>query len=144
VITIFRSKIDTKLVAIALAMPALGIITLVTTRHLALRPRWLPLVVAGVVVTLVLWVIFSTYYEFQADLLLVRSGPFSWRIPLKDIFSVRESTSARSGPALSMDRLEIAYGNDRVMLISPGDKAGFLAQLHRRAPHLAQPAFVVH
>jgi hypothetical protein len=36
-----------------------------------------------------------------------------------------------------MDRLEISYGNGRMLLISPEDKAGFLAVLHRRAPRLA-------
>ena len=62
--------------------------------------------------------------------------PFRPRIPLEEISAVRESNSVRSGPALSMDRLEIACSNGRVLLISPGDKAGFLAALRRRAPQL--------
>ena len=36
-----------------------------------------------------------------------------------------------------MDRLEITYGNGRELLISPEDKSGFLAVLHRAAPQLA-------
>lgn len=59
------------------------------------------------------------------------------RIPLKDITSVRESRSVRSGPALSMDRLEIAWGERHVLLISPEDKSGFLTALHGRVPQLA-------
>jgi len=31
-------------------------------------------------------------------------------------------------------RLEIAFGGGRVLLISPADKAGFLAALRRRSP----------
>jgi hypothetical protein len=38
---------------------------------------------------------------------------------------------------LSLDRLEIAYGDGRLLLISPQDKAGFLAALRRRVPRLA-------
>jgi hypothetical protein len=58
---------------------------------------------------------------------------------LREIAAVRESNSVRSGPALSMDRLEITYRDGRVLLISPDDKSGFLAALRRRAPQLALP-----
>jgi len=82
---------------------------------------------------LVEWVMFSTYYEIDDAALLVRSGPFRWRIPLQEIVAVRELNSLRSGPALSMDRLEVSYSGRR-LLISPADKAGFLAELQRRVP----------
>jgi len=36
-----------------------------------------------------------------------------------------------------MDRLEITYGNGRLLLIAPEDKVGCLAALHQRAPQLA-------
>jgi hypothetical protein len=133
----FRSKVDRKLTAIGVAMPGAAILAL------ALSPKnsmlWLPLTLTALVTVFVLWVMLSTYYEFQGEVLVAHSGPFSWRVPLKDITAVRESNSARSGPALSMDRLEIGFGVGRVLLISPADKPGFLAALHRRAPRLAPP-----
>jgi hypothetical protein len=108
---------------------------------IAASPRpavlWLPAMAIVVVTIVVVWVILSTFYEFEAEALVAHSGPFSWRIPLKEISAVRESNSVRSGPALSMDRLEITYRNGRVLLISPEDKPGFLAALRRRAPQLA-------
>jgi hypothetical protein len=82
-------------------------------------------------------VVLSTYYEFQDDVLVAHSGPFRWRIALGEISGVRESDSVRSGPALSMDRLEITYGRGRVLLVSLADKTGFLAMLRGRAPQLA-------
>ena len=135
--TVFRSKVDGKLKAIGLVMPCVAFVAIATSPQPATWVLWLPAILTVLVAVIVVWVVLSTYYEFDGNGLVARSGPFSWRIPLKEISAVRESNSVRSGPALSMDRLEIAYGNGRVLLISPEDKAGFLAALHRRAPQLA-------
>jgi hypothetical protein len=135
--TLFRSKIDAKLKAVGFAAPCIAILALVTSGGLTSPLALLPMTITVLVAAIVLWVVLDTCYEFQGDALVVRSGPFSWRIFLKDISAVRESNSLRSGPALSMDRLEITRRNGRAMLISPQDKAGFLATLHRRAPHLS-------
>jgi hypothetical protein len=134
---LFRSKVDGKLKAAGLLTPCVAVIALATGPRLAMGVLWLPVIATALVAVMVVWVVLSTYYEFEHDTLVIHSGPFSWRIPLREIRTVRESNSVRSGPALSMDRLEIAYGDGRVMLISPADKAGFLALLHRRAPQLA-------
>jgi hypothetical protein len=134
--TLFRSKIDGKLKAIGFAIPCVAVLSIVTSKGLATPLAWLPAAVTVLVAAVVVWVVLSTYYVFQSDALIAHSGPFSWRIPLKEISSVRESNSVRSGPALSLDRLEIAYHRGRVLLISPADKPGFLAALHRLAPHL--------
>jgi hypothetical protein len=133
----FRSKVDGKLTAVGLAIPGAAILAIVLSPRNSMSVLWLPLILTVLVAVLVLWVMLSTYYEFQGEVLVAHSGPFSWRVPLQDIIAVRESNSPRSGPALSMDRLEIAFGAGRVLLISPADKVGFLAALHRRAPRLA-------
>jgi hypothetical protein len=135
----FRSKVDRKLTAIGVAMPGAAILALALSPKNSMSVWWLALTLTALITVFVLWVMLSTYYEFQGEVLVAHSGPFSWRVPLKDITAVRESNSARSGPALSMDRLEIGFGVGRVLLISPADKPGFLAALHRRAPRLAPP-----
>lgn len=134
---VFRSKVDRKLRAIGLAMPGAAVLAIALSPKNSMSVLWLPLTLTALVAVFVLWVMLSTYYEFQGEVLVAHSGPFSWRVPLQDISAVRESNSVRSGPALSMDRLEITFGAGRVLLISPADKPGFLAALHRRAPRLA-------
>ena len=130
----FSSKVDGKLFLVGLATPCVALIAMSSTPGRAvLFPAALVVVLVAV---LVVWIMFSTYYEIAGDLLIAHSGPFSWRIPLKEISRVRESRSARSGPALSMDRLEITWGGGKILLISPKDKTRFLAALHSRAPHL--------
>lgn len=133
--TMFRSKIDGKFKAVALIMPCVALAAIGTSPRIV--ALWVPAVATLLITITVVWVTLATYYEFEGEALIAHSGPFSWRIPLKEISSVRESNSLRSGPALSMDRLEITHRNGRVLLISPEDKSGFLAALRRRAPQLA-------
>ena|GEM_PF-365909 len=84
-----------------------------------------------------LWSFYGTSYALLADQLLIRSGPFRFRVPLVEITAVAPSRNPRSSPACSLDRLEIRYRGDRSrMLISPEDKAGFLEALQRRCDQL--------
>ncbi|HEV2268878.1 MAG TPA: PH domain-containing protein [Steroidobacteraceae bacterium] len=135
--TKFRSKVDRKLGIIGIATPCVALIAIYTSagHNSAVL---LPLVIVTALVSgIVVWIVLSTYYEITGDVLMAHSGPFSWRIPLEEITGVCESDSVRSGPALSMDRLEIAWGEKNVLTISPQDKATFLAALRAHAPRLA-------
>ena len=76
-----------------------------------------------------LWLFASTDYRVSDGECLVRSGPFRWRIPLDDIEAVRATRNPLSSPALSLDRLEIRYAGGRKIMISPRDRAGFLAAI---------------
>ncbi len=133
----FPSKVDggIRLVGIAAPLVTLGAVVLMPAHAPPLI--WLPVALTAVTALLVGWILISTAYDLDAHTLVARSGPFSWRIPLAEITAVRPSTSTRSGPALSLDRLEVVHSGGRVLLISPADRTGFLALLHRRAPHLA-------
>jgi hypothetical protein len=132
----FRSKVDSNLKVAGLAMPCVVLVAIGTNARHNGAVLVLLAAMTALVAAVVVWTVLSTYYEFTSDVLVAHSGPFSWRIPLEEISNVRESHSVRSGPALSMDRLELTWGTGRVLLISPEDKAGFLAVLHRRAPQL--------
>jgi hypothetical protein len=134
----FRSRIDPKLAVAGIAAPCVAAVAVGTT---AQRGAGVPLalalaIVSAVVAAMVVWIVLATYYEITEELLIAHSGPFAWRIPLKSVSRVRASHSVRSGPALSMQRLEITWGAGQVLLVSPRDSAGFMAALHRRAPHL--------
>lgn len=76
-----------------------------------------------------LWILVSTRYITDEENLKIISGPFSWVIPIQSITSIQETQSAITSPALSFDRLEITYGEDKAILVSPLDKAGFIEKL---------------
>ena len=80
------------------------------------------------------WIVLGTRYEFAEHDLLICSGPFRWRVPLEQVRAVAPSRSVLSAPALSLDRLRIAYGRVGSILISPRDKLQFLSELQRRCP----------
>ena len=82
--------------------------------------------VTAVSLGLPIWLLFSTYYTIKADTLLIRSGPFSWNIPVSEIESVKPSRSVVSSPALSLNRIELTYRQGRRVFISPKYSQEFL------------------
>ena len=75
------------------------------------------------------WMMRTTHYAIEGDQLAVRGGPWRLRIAVADITRVAPSRSLLSSPAWSLDRLEIRYGANRSVLISPDDRDGFLRAL---------------
>jgi hypothetical protein len=91
-------------------------------------------VVFGVIGFLV-WIWLGTNYTLEDRHLVVRSGPFTWRIAIDEIISIEKPKGfARTGsnPALSMDRLLVTYGKGKRIMISPAEKEKFLADLKAR------------
>lgn len=89
-------------------------------------------------VALPAWILLGTGYHFDGRTLVVRGGPFRWRIPVQDVYAVRPTQCALSSPALSLDRLRIEYGEDRAIQISPRDVTAFMQELQARGgPPLA-------
>lgn len=125
----FRSRIDAWFIAI-LAGSAVLVVYAVTlawrTGELPLAPAFAVVLLSG---ALPAWIVLTTRYDLADDWLLVRSGPFRWRIPIADITAVTPTRSPLSSPALSLDRLRIEYGAGRAVMISPADKDGFLRAL---------------
>ena len=90
---------------------------------------------AGIPVTaLILWIYFTTYYVIEDSSLRVRSAFINKLIPIYDIRSIKKTFNPLSSPALSMDRLEIRYGTNHMVLISPENRDVFLDELKRRNP----------
>ena len=129
----FVSKIDRWLVVVV------GITLLVQTVLVA----WLAVSHGGTVeifvavlatlfvYALILGVLRYTYYVVGQGKLRIVSGPFRWSLPIADIRSIEATRNPLSSPALSLDRLRIRYGKRRSVMVSPADKAGFIAALER-------------
>jgi Bacterial PH domain len=85
------------------------------------------------------WLVATTFYVVGDTDVLIRSGPFWWRVPLHEIDSITPTWNPLSSPALSLDRLWICYrvGNrKRAIMVSPLDKAGFLRCIVDKVPEL--------
>ena len=130
---VFRSKIDLWLVGALVLVPVfiLGFIAGdggVNEYRLDLLTLAIVIIVPGSIGGLYA----TTRYTITPDMLLVRSGPFAWAIPLSEITRIEPTRNPASSPAFSLDRLSIYYGLGNRLMVSPTDKENFLAILRKR------------
>lgn len=78
------------------------------------------------------WILATTEYTVSDYTLAIRSGPFHWDIPLREIVAISKTSSALSSPALSLDRLRIDRSSGRPIMISPENRKRFLDDLRSR------------
>jgi hypothetical protein len=137
--TVFPSKIDATSVApiIVAGMGALAACFVIAGSGIPV-----PWLIIGLVLLLLIafpvWVLATTNYTLTSNEIAIRSGPFSWKIPFREITGIERSASRRSGPALSMERLRIDYGQGKSILISPDNKEAFLRELEARRNELSR------
>jgi membrane protein YdbS with pleckstrin-like domain len=129
----FPSRIDTWLVGV-IVVAALGAVAACAVLLTASVPRgWM--VATSLLLTTVglpVWLLTTTRYQFQGEELLIRSGPFKWSVPIRQVKTVSDTRNPMSSPALSLDRLLIEYGQGKSIMVSPQDRQGFLAELNSR------------
>jgi fatty acid desaturase len=134
--TVFRSKVDlwllVLLIAAALVSGAATLAVLWAGGGGAVAV--VPLVLVGA--ALPLWLLVSPHYTLSQSELLIRSGPFRWRVSLRDVRSIRPTRNPLSSPALSLDRLRLEYGRGKWIMISPADKEAFVRALEARGINL--------
>lgn len=133
----YRSKVDGWLAAVLVTAAAASVVIVAVAG--AFESPLFALLVSPILllsVGLPVWTLLATRYTFTAEDLDVRCGPFSWRVPLREIRAVSATRNPLSSPALSLDRLRIDYGH-RSIMVSPQDKEAFLKELRMRVPALA-------
>lgn len=124
-IKVHRSKVDLWLIAIlavSVLLP-LGLAVIFPSTFL------LTALILTPVLALFAWLFTTTKYEIRGDDLHVSSGPVKLNVQISQITSVKTTRNPLSSPALSLDRLEIRYGDGKRTLISPKDKSGFLSDI---------------
>lgn len=133
---IFRSKIDTWLLIV---LTCAVVACLYGATETVKRTEEIGVALSGLIIGLLTigavlptWILLMTRYRLGDEVLDVRSGPFSWSVPIVDITNVEATRDPKSSPALSLDRLRISYGADRELMISPEPREQFLRSLESR------------
>jgi hypothetical protein len=130
---VYRSRVDWWLLVVLVAAMAVSLgSSVMVLRATAPAVPWHAL--AGLLVGfgLPLWVLLSTRYVIDGRELRVRSGPFSWRVPIDEITAITHTSNPLSSPALSLRRLRIEWGHGRAVMISPQHEEAFLREMERR------------
>jgi len=89
-------------------------------------------------IILPLWILIRCSYNISqaTNTLIIAFGPVTWNIPFDSISQVSETNELSFSPALSLVRIKIIYGKNRVILISPKELEHFSEQLRAQiAPH---------
>ena len=129
---VFRSKVDLWLVAVVVVIPVLLLEYMLEGAGIDdLGADLISIAIVVVVLAFFTWLYFTTRYTITPQALLVKAGLFSWIVPLRDITSIEPTHNPASSPALSLDRLLIRYRDGGELMVSPADKAGFIAQIKK-------------
>ena len=122
----FRSKIDFWLLFVLLTSVIAALVG--AAFSLQSGAGWvIPLFMTAIGAGLPMWILLTTKYTVSHDCLLVQSGPFRWRIAAESITDITPTRSPLSSPALSLDRLRIAYEQGtKYLIVSPLDSEGFI------------------
>src|SRR5258706_11360067 len=107
---LYRSKVDAWLVVVLVGVPV-GMVDFLLD-GVGIDDRVATLLILGVIVAILgffLWLCARTRYSIIGEFLSVKSGPFSWMIPIDEITSIEPTHNPASSPALSLDRLVVRY-----------------------------------
>lgn len=116
--------------AIPLAVVLLGSLALTIKSE-----SWLAIIVMLLTCGFVFHIYASTSYQItETDLIVKSSFVVNIKIPISNIKNIKPSKSILSSPALSLDRLEVTSGKYGSVLISPMNRALFLAELKKINP----------
>lgn len=130
--TVYKSKVDFWLVlviAAACLVPFLAVSDLES------------LVIVSLVVlpmfALAFVALFGIRYIVEGATLTVKCGFFSSSsYNIAEIQTIAPTTTILSSPAASMDRLELAFGKRRCLVVSPAQKERFVSHLQQINPRI--------
>ena len=120
---VFKAKFDSWMVALLAVLYVAGVIAAQAGGKLGFLLVW------SVVFGVVGFLTFSFKYEVTDTHLVVHQCLFKSRIDVTTIKKEEVTRSVMSSPAPSLDRLCVTCGCGEDILISPKDKAGFVAAL---------------
>ena len=130
----FNSKIDLWLSIVLFLLIGLSIYTVIeilsNQTNLIDYLISIFMVLLGVILPIAL--IISTKYVVDGNLLIIKAGFFKWEVNILEITEVRKTKNPLSSPALSLDRIEIKYKNNKKIMISPNNLEEFLKAINQK------------
>lgn len=130
---LYRSKIGVEIVALLAAGMIPGFITTLADDK---QDKSEVLCILIPIYILVFGLMLSTRYKIDGNMLRIYVLVFPYKpIDITTITKIKETNNPLSAPANSLDRLGITHGKG-YMLVSPKDKAGFIAALQHINPNI--------
>lgn len=95
---------------------------------------WEALIILIPVILFLVHMFSNTYYTIQDEKLIVKCGFYKQQFDIKSFRKIEETDNAMSAPALSPDRLELYFKGYDSVVLSPKNKAGFIAHIQQINP----------
>ncbi|MBR5436650.1 MAG: PH domain-containing protein [Muribaculaceae bacterium] len=131
-IKIYKSKIDVWILAVIMTVVLCSFLPIII-----LAFSWALTILAICAAVLPLYFILGTRYIIKESLLIVycgfiKFGPYS----IAKIVKICKTQSIESAPAASLDRIAILFSDKKTLILSPEDKASFVADLQAINPKI--------
>ena len=124
----FQSKMDSWLVVLIVATSVAVVVAMVP---IIMQSQGMQLFIVIPIMMLAavlpIWLLMTTRYVVDKEMLRIHCGPFRWKIMLDEIESIKATRNPLSSPALSLDRIMIRYRKRGRVMVSPVDKEKFAA-----------------
>jgi len=92
---------------------------------------------ASIIPLFSLWIWFGTYYVIENEMLIARSGPIIFKIPVGQISVIRLNQKTIVGlwkPTTSWNSIQVEYNKFDSVFISPVNQEEFIAELLKINP----------
>ena len=127
----FKSKVDLWLAAVLWGSVAICFFPVFLEDGLIIG---LVIGIPMAIFVLLLWI--NTKYSIRDEHIVIKGVLKDNLVPISSITSINSTRNPSSAPALSLDRLEINYGNFDFLLISPLEKERFVEELLKINPQI--------
>ena len=98
--------------------------------------NWITALMPLLMFVFIVSLLYSISYEVHEKKILVKSLFFKSIVPIKTISAIQDTRNPISAPAASLDRMEIFYGDNKSIVISPKNKIGFISHLKELSPSI--------
>lgn len=124
--SIFLLTVSFLVLFVAVGLP------LIIEKELSNKIIFVSLFIVFPVLGLFLWIWFGTFYTIDNDVLKAKSGPFFWRIKVREINKIKVNQPTVVGIiklTLSFRSMEVIYKKYNSIFICPKDQDEFLEDL---------------
>lgn len=129
---VYKSKIGIEIILI------LGVTFGSVGAAMVMYGDYSPLLINFLIVGFIGYIFWKTEYTIMGTKLNIKcSFLINQDVEIPSIRRIKETYNPMSAPAASIDRLELLYNESDIVLISPKDKRGFIADLLKINPSIA-------
>jgi len=123
-------KVYNSKIGLEIAVPLNIVLGSILILILCGETNWIAIIIIILIILFIFHMFMTTFYIIKGDALTINCGIlYNKSMEIKSIKSIIETNNPISSPALSLDRIQINYGQCDSVIISPKHKEEFINQI---------------